>query len=61
MQGTPGEDGKVSDMGEMPSDNGAMPDMGTDGNMPNVGEMPSDSDSMPSMNSTGGGMPGGDN
>ena len=72
MQGTPGEDGEVPDMGEMPAGDapdigemstadGAMPDMGTDGNMPNVGEMPSDSDSMPSMNSTGGGMPGGDN
>lgn len=59
--GAPGEDGAMPDMGEMPSDNGDMPDMGTDGNTPNAGEMPSGSGSIPDMNSAGGGMPGGDN
>lgn len=66
MQGAPGEDGAMPDMGEMPAGDapdmgemstadGAMPDMGTDGNMP------SGSGSMPDMNSVGGAMPGGDN
>ncbi len=59
--GAPGEDGAMPDMGEKPSDNGEMPDMGTDGNMPNAGEMPSGSGSMPDMNSTGSAMQGGDN
>lgn len=61
FNGAPGEDGAMPDMGEMPSDNGEMPDMGTDGNTPNAGEMPSGGGSMPDMNSAGGGMPGGDN
>ena len=59
--GASGEDGAMPDMGEKPSDNGEMPDMGTDGNMPNAGEMPSGSGSMPDMNSTGSAMQGGDN
>lgn len=59
--GAPGEDGAMPDMGEMPSNNGEMPDMGTDSNTPNAGEMPSGSGSMPDMNSVGGAMPGGDN
>lgn len=59
--GAPGEDGAMPDMGEKPSDNGEMPDIGTDGNMPNIGEMPSGSGSMPDMNSADGAMPGGDN
>ena len=47
-----GAEGKMPDMGELPTGNGEMPDMGA---------MPTGGESMPGGNNAGGGMPGGDN